>query len=108
MDIMQAIIDIEKKAQGIVDSVDEMKKQNSEDIDAAINEINEKTDAKLKEQQSELKAKYDVIRDKEMTKVERMYADRLEKLDERCKSGKAEWTAEIVNAVIGAKTSESK
>ena len=36
MDIMQAIIDIEKKARGIVDSIDEMKKQNSAAVEAAV------------------------------------------------------------------------
>lgn len=108
MDIMQAIIDIEKKAQGIVDSVDEMKKQNSAVIEASVEEMNAKTDSKLKEQKAELKAKYDVIRDKEMTSIERKYADRLEKLDEKCKLGKEKWVNDIVNAVIGTDVSKSK
>ena len=102
MDIMQAIIDIEKKAQGIVDSVDEMKKQNSAAVDAAVDAINSKTDAKLKEKKAELKAKYDVILDKEMTK------DLIEKLDEKCKSGKDKWTDDIVGAVTGSDVSKSQ
>lgn len=108
MDIMQAIIDIEKKAQGIMDSVDEMKKQNSAVIEAAVDEMNARTDARLEEQKAELKEKYDVIRDKEMTKIERKYADLIEKLDERCKSGKDKWTDEIVNAVTCPKASKSQ
>lgn len=102
MDIMQAIIDIEKKAQGIVDSVDEMKNQNSSEIEKAVDEINSKYAEKLKKEKNELKAKYDVIRDKEMTSIERKYADRLEKLDEKCKRDKEKWANNIVDAVIGA------
>ena len=108
MDIMQAIIDIEKKARGIVDSVDEMKKQNSAAVEAAVDAINSKTDAKLKEKKAELKAKYDVSLDKEMTTVDRKYADLIEKLDEKCKSGKDKGTDDIVGAVTGSVVSKSQ
>lgn len=101
MDIMQAIIDIERKAQGIVDSVDELKSRSNEAVKVELARKEAELTRKIDEKKEQLKSKYDIIRDKEMSGIERKYADKLEALDDKCMKGKEKWTEELVRAVIG-------
>ncbi|MDO5310845.1 MAG: hypothetical protein Q4E94_02955 [Clostridia bacterium] len=101
MDIMQAIIDIERKAQGIVDSVDELKSRSDEAVKAELAKKEAELTRKIDAKKEQLKSKYDIIRDKEMSGIERKYADKLEALDDKCRKGKKKWTDELVRAVIG-------
>lgn len=101
MDIMQAIIDIENKARGIVDSVDEIKKQNTAEMESEIAAEKKSLDLKLNAEKEKLKQKYDIIRETEMAKAERKFAERLEILEKKSQNGKERWAEEIVSAITG-------
>ncbi len=101
MDIMQAIMDIEQKAQGIVKSADELKEHQQEILDKEIKELDSKMQQKLAGESERLRREYNAIRDEEMVKTERKYAEKFEELEDRCSKGKDKWVSDIVSAVIG-------
>lgn len=100
MDIMQAIMDIEQKAQGIVKSADELKEHQQEILDKEIKEKEAEMKQTLDRESEKLRREYNAIRDEEMVKTERKYAEKFEELEKRCNEGKDKWVSAIVSAVL--------
>lgn len=102
MDIMQAIIDIEQKAQGIVKTTDELKDQHNEKLSDELKALDDEMKQKLAAESDRLRREYNSIRDEEMTKTERKYAEKFEKLEDICNKNRSKWVSDIVNAVCNS------
>lgn len=102
MDIMQAIIDIEQKAQGIVKTTDELKDQHNEKLADELKALDDEMKQKLAAESDRLRREYNSIRDEEMTKTERKYAEKFEKLEDICNKNRNKWVSDIVNAVCNS------
>lgn len=100
MDIMQAIMDIEQKAQGIVEAADELKAHQEEILDKEICDLNEKMLTALNSETEKIRREYNSIRDDEMAKTERKYAEKFEALEEKFSRGRSKWISDIYNAVL--------
>ncbi len=100
MDIMQAILDIEQKAQGIIDSADVLKEEQMAELDAEVERIekeaNEKLTAEIDEYMNKRKAE---IRTK-AEKTEQDYQKRLSDLEGVCAKKKKTWIDEITKHII--------
>lgn len=100
MDIMQAILDIEQKAQGIVDSAEELKESRKTVLENEIKEMENKAAAELRSRRERMEREAAEKRREAMENLEKSYAEKLETLDKKCAANKEKWIDDIVNAVI--------
>ena len=100
MDIMQAIVDIEKTARGIAESTDELQKNYEASIQEEIGIREQDTTDRVKARLEQLRMRMDAERQEEMEKLEAVYEQKLEALSQKCKSRQDEWVREITQAVI--------
>lgn len=100
MDIMQAILDIEQKAQGIIDSADVLKEQQKQEIEAEIEKLRQKSDAAAKAQISQYVQRTDAERKEQTEKLEEAYRKRLSALDAVCSEKKQGWIDEITKRIL--------
>lgn len=100
MDIMQAIVDIEKTARGIAESTDALQKNYEASIQEEIRIREQETTGRVKARLEQLRMRMDADRQEEMEKLEAAYEQKLEALSEKCKSKQDSWVREITQAVI--------
>lgn len=101
MDIMNAIREIEQKAQEIVSSANELEKNQNEVLRAEIKEKEDKMEERLKAERAAIERENFLRRGEEMEKLEKSYAEKLEALDEKCRNRKSEWVSAIVSNIVG-------
>lgn len=106
MDIMQAIVEIEKTARGIADATDALQQSYESDIQEEIKRREQETDQKVKARLEQLRMRMDAERQEEMEKLEAVYEQKLENLSQICTANQERWVQEITQAVIDFKQQE--
>ncbi|MEG1880164.1 MAG: hypothetical protein RSB38_08340 [Oscillospiraceae bacterium] len=100
MDIMQTILEIEKKAQGIIDSAENLKAENDAQIELEIENMKSSADAKVKTEISQLVQISAAERQEAINAIEIEYRKRIEDLDLKCKNNKSKWVSEITQSIL--------
>ena len=100
MDIMQAIVDIEKKVRGITDATAELEKDYEKKVQEEIRQKEQETDQKVKEKLEQLKLRMNAERQEEMEQLEAVYEKKLEMLSDTCKKQQEAWIHDMTQAVI--------
>lgn len=100
MDIMQAILDIEQKAQGIVDSADELKAVQETELQKEIEGARNKIDADAHMKIAQITDRAAAERQEAVNALEKEYRSKIEALDNRCRENKQRWIDEITAKII--------
>lgn len=100
MDIMQAIVDIEKTVRGIADSAGEMQENYDATLQEEIRIREQDTDTKIKDRLEQLRMRVDAERQEKMEQLETVYEQKLEALSKKSKANQDAWVTTVTQAVI--------
>lgn len=101
MDIMQAIIDIEKKARSVAEHAEELQRDYELNLNAEIEDKKKKNNDKINETLNQYKLRTDAECKEEAEKLEKLYEEKLEHLSEIYKKNKDSWVDQITAKVTG-------
>lgn len=100
MDIMQAIMDIEQKAQGILDDTDELRANQEAILQQELQDKEQKTQECIVEQLKQAEFRIAADRQDEMERLESAYEKKLEALEIACQANQNKWIQQITQAII--------
>lgn len=100
MDIMQAILDIEQKAQGVIESADELKAVQEAELEKELASMRDKIDADAHMRIAQITDRAAAERQEEINALEKEYRSKIEALDNKCKENKQKWIDEITLRII--------
>ncbi len=99
MDIMKAILDIESKAQGIIDTLSDIKTESEAKVQQEIKRVEAEMEAVAVEQIAKHKAKLDVERKDKLLEIENFGQEKKIRLEQIYSEMRSEWVEQIFNAV---------
>ena len=100
MDIMKAILDIESKAQGIINTLDEIQEENDKQIAQELKEIEEQMKVRANSKVEEYKAELDEKTHREIIELEKLMDTRRQTLEKTFNEKYKQWVKEITEAVV--------
>lgn len=98
--IMQAILEIEKKAQSIIDSADELKSEQSAELTAELEALTEKSRTRTEKELAALRSSADDAKKQELNKLDREHELQLDALREICEKNTTKWINDVYQKVI--------
>ena len=101
MDIMKAILDIEAKAQGIVDRIDDIQKNIDDEIKEEVSAIRMDFCKEAEKKIVECTAETEEKKRAEMLKLEEEAEKKRIELENRFLMLRDEWVGSITNAIVG-------
>ncbi len=100
MDIMKAILDIEGKAQGVMNTLEDIREENDKKLQSEIEKIRDgmkkRADEKIGQHKSELEKRSK----SDMTELEKVMNERKKALDDTFESNRGRWVKEITDAIV--------
>ena len=101
MDMLKAILDIEKKAQNIVDTFDSLTQEENEKTQNQLSELEEKADEEIKLQTAELEAKCEEELKSELKENAKVMQDKTDAMEKNFSENRERWVKEITHRIIG-------
>ena len=101
MDMLKAILDIEKKAQNIVDTFDSLTQEENEKTQKQLSELEEKADEEIKLQTAELEARCEEELKSELEENAKVMQDKTGAMEKYFSETRERWVKEITQRIIG-------
>lgn len=99
MDIMKAILDIESKAQGIINTMSDIKTESEANVQQELKRVEAEMECMAVEKIAKHKAKLDVERKEKLLELENFAQEKKIKLEQIYSEKRSAWVEEIFNAV---------